>query len=74
MQLDNKFYCFLPEIALTTQLVSRLAAYFGNQIAVFHSKYNTNERIEVWYKLIDQNNTTKIVLGVRSALFCHLQI
>lgn len=59
----------LPEIALTTQLVSRLAAYFGNQIAVFHSKYNTNERIEVWYKLIDQNNTTKIVLGVRSALF-----
>lgn len=59
----------LPEIALTTQLVERLAAYFGNQIAVFHSKYNTNERIEVWQKLLKPNSSTKIVLGVRSALF-----
>lgn len=59
----------LPEIALTTQLVQRLAAYFGNQIAVYHSKYNTNERIEVWQKLVSENTSTKIVLGVRSALF-----
>src|SRR5690606_11343065 len=38
----------LPEIALTTQLVSRLRKHFGNEVAVYHSKYNQNERIEVW--------------------------
>jgi primosomal protein N' (replication factor Y) len=42
----------LPEIALTTQLVSRLTKHFGNKVAVFHSKYSNNERLEVWLSLI----------------------
>src|SRR5690606_9010695 len=36
----------LPEIALTTQLVSRLRLHFGDKVAVFHSKYSNNERVE----------------------------
>lgn len=59
----------LPEIALTTQLVQRLTAYFGNQISVFHSKYNVNERIEVWNNVLENSEKAKIVIGVRSALF-----
>jgi primosomal protein N' (replication factor Y) len=43
---------FIAEIALTTQLVSRLNAYFGNKVAVFHSKYNNNERVEVWTQVL----------------------
>ena len=30
----------VPEIALTSQLVQRLQKYFGNQIAVYHSRYS----------------------------------
>ncbi len=58
----------LPEIALTTQLVSRLTAYFGNKVAVFHSRYSNNERVEVWNRV---NNAEEplIVIGARSALF-----
>ncbi|HSD13977.1 MAG TPA: primosomal protein N' [Flavobacterium sp.] len=59
----------LPEIALTTQLVSRLTAYFGNQVAVFHSKYSNNERIEVWNQVLQHSDKAKIVIGARSALF-----
>ena len=59
----------LPEIALTTQLVQRLSAYFGNQIAVFHSKYNSNERVEVYNHVLQNSEKAKVVLGVRSALF-----
>lgn len=59
----------LPEIALTTQLVSRLTAHFGNQVAVFHSKYSNNERIEVWNQVLDNSEKAKIVIGARSALF-----
>jgi primosomal protein N' (replication factor Y) len=59
----------LPEIALTTQLVERLTAYFGNQVAVFHSKYSNNERTEVWQRLLAKSDTAKIVIGARSALF-----
>lgn len=59
----------LPEIALTTQLVTRLTAYFGNQVAVFHSKYSNNERVEVWNQVLHNSEKAKIVIGARSALF-----
>lgn len=57
----------LPEIALTAQIVDRLQYYFGNQIIVYHSKFNDNERAEMWKKVLD--NEVKIILGARSALF-----
>jgi primosomal protein N' (replication factor Y) (superfamily II helicase) len=59
----------LPEIALTTQLVSRLTQHFGNKVAVFHSKYSNNERVEVWNNVNQESETAQIVIGARSALF-----
>lgn len=59
----------LPEIALTTQLVSRLTAHFGNQVAVFHSKYSNNERVEVWNQVLENSEKAKIVIGARSSMF-----
>lgn len=59
----------LPEIALTTQLVSRLTQHFGNKVAVFHSKYSNNERVEVWHHVLQQSEKAQIVIGARSALF-----
>ena len=59
----------LPEIALTTQLVSRLTQHFGNQVAVFHSKYSNNERVEVWNQVLTNSEKAQIVIGARSALF-----
>ena len=66
---DKQVLFLLPEIALTTQLVQRLTDYFGNQVAVFHSKYTNNERVEVWNHLIEKSEKAKIIIGVRSALF-----
>lgn len=63
----------LPEIALTTQLVGRLTSYFGNQVAVFHSKYTNNERVEVWRQVLEDSPKAKIVIGARSALFLPFQ-
>jgi primosomal protein N' (replication factor Y) len=59
----------LPEIALTTQIITRLQNYFGNQISVFHSKYSMNERVEVWNNVLDQKPKAQIILGARSSLF-----
>ena len=59
----------LPEIALTTQLVGRLRDYFGNKVAIFHSKYSNNERVEVWRKVLAASSKAQIVIGARSALF-----
>ena len=59
----------LPEIALTTQIITRLQAYFGKQISVFHSKYSMNERVEVWNNVLENKSKAQIILGVRSSLF-----
>jgi len=66
---EKQILYLLPEIALTTQLVGRLRDYFGNKVAVFHSKYSNNERVEVWQQVLDQSPKAQIVIGARSALF-----
>lgn len=59
----------LPEISLTTQLVTRLHKYFGDKILLYHSLFNDNERVEIWNKVLSCKNEGKIVIGVRSALY-----
>ncbi|OFX69552.1 MAG: primosomal protein N' [Bacteroidetes bacterium GWE2_29_8] len=66
----------LPEIALTSQIIIRLKKYFGNDIGVYHSKFNENERLEIWHSVVNKENTknahfkfNKIILGARSAIF-----
>ncbi|WP_171032316.1 replication restart helicase PriA [Polaribacter aestuariivivens] len=59
----------LPEIALTTQIITRLQFYFGNQISVFHSKYSMNERVEVWNNVLENKSKAQIILGARSSIF-----
>lgn len=66
---DKQVLYLLPEIALTTQLVTRLTAHFGNKVAVFHSKYSNNERVEVWYQSLQKSPKAQIIIGARSALF-----
>lgn len=58
----------LPEIALTTQLIGRLQAYFGEKVAVFHSKYSVNERVEVWNNVLNKLDKAQIIIGARSAV------
>ena len=57
----------LPEIALTTQIVKRLAKVFGDKLGIYHSKYSDNERVEVWQHLL--NKQYDVVVGVRSSVF-----
>ncbi len=57
----------LPEIGLTTQLVSRLYAYFGEELGVYHSLFSDNERVEIWDKVL--NGTYRVIVGPRSALW-----
>ena len=58
----------LPEIALTTQLISRLQNYFGHKVSVYHSKYSTNERVEVYNNVLSGAAKAQVIIGARSAL------
>jgi len=58
----------LPEIALTTQITTRLKKRFGNKLGIFHSKFNDSERVEVWNNLLNKKGY-EVILGVRSSVF-----
>lgn len=64
----------LPEIALTSQIVNRLRKYFGEQVGVYHSRFNEYERVEIWNRVLEQdidnfrNTRYQLILGARSAL------
>ena len=73
-QLDqgkNVLY-LVPEIALTTQLTSRLQCIFGDKLIVYHSRLTDAEREARYSKLSALNSslsTNFVVLGPRSAIF-----
>ncbi len=74
LDLGKQVLFLLPEIALTTQLIQRLSAYFGEQIGVYHSKFNQNERVEIWNHVLNNNPSKfRIVLGARSSVFLPFQ-
>lgn len=63
----------VPEIALTAQIIKRLKNVFGGKVGIYHSKLNSQERVEIWNKVLDfQKHPDKgyqVVLGARSSVF-----
>lgn len=58
----------VPEIALTTQLTSRLKRIFGNKLGVYHSKFSDSERVEIWNNVLNGKGY-EVIIGVRSSIF-----
>lgn len=74
LQEKKQVLYLLPEIALTSQIINRLQRYFGDNVGVYHSKYNDNERVEIWNHCLAQEKNFEtgrfqVILGARSALF-----
>ncbi|MBE6346428.1 MAG: primosomal protein N' [Lentimicrobiaceae bacterium] len=70
----------LPEIALTEQIINRLKKYFGDRVGVYHSRYDNNERVEIWQQVMNfrsqrvetqrlGDSKYQIIIGSRSAVF-----
>jgi primosomal protein N' (replication factor Y) len=58
----------LPEIALTTQIINRLRKHFGDLVGVYHSKFNNNERAEIWNE-VQHSGRFPVIIGTRSSIF-----
>lgn len=71
LEKGNQVLYLLPEIALTSQIIHRLKAVFGERVGVYHSKFPDNERVEVYQKLLNHQEAEKfqVILGVRSSIF-----
>ncbi len=60
----------VPEIALTSQTLSRFEERFGNRVALTHSRMNPKERQRIYMRA--KAGELSIVIGPRSAVFMPL--
>ena len=61
----------IPEIVLTPQTLARFNNYFGESVAVLHSRLSTRERAEVLQNV--REGKYQVVIGPRSAIFSPLK-
>ncbi|MBQ3293154.1 primosomal protein N' [Candidatus Saccharibacteria bacterium] len=71
LQEQKSVILLVPEIALTSQLVTVFRDTFGEIVTVIHSKQTEAERHLIFNSLL-LGNTPQIVIGPRSALFAPL--
>lgn len=67
LEQNRQALLLVPEIALTPQLLSRMAAYFGDRVAVLHSSLPAGERYDQWKRI--RSGEAGVVIGTRSAVF-----
>ncbi|MAE96410.1 MAG: primosomal protein N' [Deltaproteobacteria bacterium] len=71
LALGRQALVLVPEITLTHQILGRLRARFGDQLAVLHSGLKPSERLAQWKRL--RRGEVPIAVGARSALFAPLR-
>ncbi len=70
LKLGKTAIVLVPEISLTPQTVKRFKDFFGNDVAVLHSRMSSGERYDSWRRI--QRGDYHIVIGPRSAVFAPL--
>ena len=71
MMEEGKSSIFLmPEISLTPQMEKRLKVYFGDAVAMWHSKLTKKKKASILEGI--EGGTIRMIAGARSALFVPL--
>jgi primosomal protein N' (replication factor Y) len=69
LNLKKQILFLVPEIVVVSSVLKEFTSRFGNQLIVYHSRYNNNEKVEIWNKVLNHNQTGQIIVGTRSSVF-----
>ena len=61
----------VPEIGLTPQVSYVFRSWFGDKVAILHSRLSAGERFDQWRKI--RSGGIRVVVGTRSAVFAPLR-
>ncbi len=78
LKAGKQILYLVPEIGLTTQIITRLKTAFGDLAGIYHSKFNDAERVEIWFNVLNNRNKPnekpyQVILGARSSIFLPFQ-
>ena len=71
LEQGRQVLILVPEIALTPQMISRVSERFGEELAIYHSGLNPQEKYEQ-YRMV-RSGRAAVVVGTRSAVFLPFQ-
>jgi primosomal protein N' (replication factor Y) len=60
----------VPEIGLTPQVSNLFRSWFGDKVAILHSRLSSGERFDQWRRI--RSGSIRVVVGTRSAVFAPL--
>ena len=66
---NKQVFLLVPELSLSTQVIERFKSFFGNNLVVYNSRYSNNERVEAYNKVLKNENTPQLIVGLRSSVF-----
>ena len=67
LEMGKSALLLVPEIGLTPQLLSLMAAHFADRVAVLHSSLSAGERNDQWKRIA--SGEARVIVGTRSAVF-----
>ena len=71
LEAGKQVLILVPEISLTPQMIERVSSRFGEELAIYHSGLNPQEKYEQ-YRMV-KNGRAAIVVGTRSSIFLPFQ-
>lgn len=71
LQRGEQVLILVPEISLTPQMIQRVSARFGSDLAIYHSGLNAQQKYEQ-YRMV-RDGRARVVVGTRSAVFLPFQ-
>ena len=71
ISLGRRAVLLVPEIALTSQTLERVNAWFEGRVALIHSGQTARQRFDQWWDI--RGGDFDVVVGPRSALFAPLE-
>ncbi len=70
LALGRSALMLVPEIGLTPQISASFRGWFGDDVAILHSKLSDGERFDQWLRI--REGKSRVVVGTRSAVFAPL--
>ncbi len=71
LKMNKTAMVLVPEITLTSQMITRFYERFGDCVAIYHSGLSNGERNDEYLKIY--RGEVKIVIGTRSSVFMPLK-
>ncbi len=59
----------VPEIVMVPEILQALQQVFSERLVVYHSRFNNNEKVEIWNRILHQPQKAQLIIGTRSSIF-----